>query len=91
MVVPGPTDPGNPCASWGPTSCVYLSHYGWATAGCVYALLTGPHTGPWMLEYAAAIVREPLGVLCDELLSELAQDSTDDVALLALRLPPAAG
>ncbi|MGW0500804.1 PP2C family protein-serine/threonine phosphatase [Streptomyces sp. NPDC003007] len=41
--------------------------------------------------HASALAREPLDVLCDELLSGLVQDSTDDVALLALRLPPVSG
>ncbi|MGC0337874.1 serine phosphatase RsbU (regulator of sigma subunit) [Streptomyces sp. SLBN-8D4] len=42
-------------------------------------------------QHAAALAREPLDVLCDELLSGLGQESSDDVALLALRLPPVAG
>ncbi|MFE9455066.1 SpoIIE family protein phosphatase [Streptomyces sp. NPDC006739] len=37
-------------------------------------------------QHAAALVREPLPMLCDELLAER---YPDDVALLALRLPPA--
>ncbi|MFV0128396.1 PP2C family protein-serine/threonine phosphatase [Streptomyces sp. HMX112] len=39
-------------------------------------------------QHAAALARESVNVFCDELLSGLAHDSTDDVALLALRLPP---
>ncbi|MEU6602783.1 PP2C family protein-serine/threonine phosphatase [Streptomyces flaveolus] len=41
-------------------------------------------------QHAAALAREPLPVLCDELLAGLlAERYPDDVALLALRLPPA--
>lgn len=39
-------------------------------------------------QHAAALTREPLAVFCDELLASLARDSNDDIALLALRLPP---
>ncbi|MFI2645546.1 SpoIIE family protein phosphatase [Streptomyces sp. NPDC018610] len=38
--------------------------------------------------HAAALAREPLDVFCDELLIGLAADSTDDVAVLALRTTP---
>lgn len=38
-------------------------------------------------QHAAALARQPLEMLCDQLLESLAADSTDDVALLALRLP----
>ncbi|MCK8676481.1 PP2C family protein-serine/threonine phosphatase [Streptomyces lichenis] len=38
-------------------------------------------------QHAAALVRQPLEEVCDELLTGLAADHTDDVALLALRLP----
>jgi serine phosphatase RsbU (regulator of sigma subunit) len=38
-------------------------------------------------QHAAALHSRPLDALCDELLTGLAADSTDDVALLALRLP----
>ncbi|MFF3518943.1 PP2C family protein-serine/threonine phosphatase [Streptomyces sp. NPDC002573] len=40
-------------------------------------------------QHAAALTREPLAVFCDELLAGLAQGSNDDIALLAVRLPPA--
>ncbi|MGW7380993.1 PP2C family protein-serine/threonine phosphatase [Streptomyces sp. NPDC054794] len=40
-------------------------------------------------QHAAALARETPGILCDELLTGLAPDGTDDVALLAVRLPPA--
>ncbi|HEV2635690.1 MAG TPA: GAF domain-containing SpoIIE family protein phosphatase [Actinocrinis sp.] len=39
-------------------------------------------------QHAAALAREPLKVFCDELLSGLAATSTDDVALIAVRVPP---
>ncbi|MFF8593896.1 SpoIIE family protein phosphatase [Streptomyces sp. NPDC015220] len=39
-------------------------------------------------QHAAALAREPLDVFCDELLIGLAADSTDDVAVLALRTAP---
>ncbi|MEK0100344.1 PP2C family protein-serine/threonine phosphatase, partial [Streptomyces sp. A475] len=39
-------------------------------------------------QHAAALSREPLAVFCDELLAGLAHDSNDDIALLAVRLPP---
>jgi serine phosphatase RsbU (regulator of sigma subunit) len=39
-------------------------------------------------QHAAALAREPLDTLCDELLSGLAATSTDDVALIAVRVPP---
>lgn len=38
-------------------------------------------------QHAAALAQEPLGALCDELLTGLAQDSSDDVALIAVRTP----
>ncbi|WP_371478861.1 PP2C family protein-serine/threonine phosphatase [Kitasatospora sp. NBC_00315] len=40
-------------------------------------------------QHAATLAREPLDVFCDELLTGLAADGTDDVALLAVRIPPA--
>ncbi|MFC8452358.1 PP2C family protein-serine/threonine phosphatase [Kitasatospora sp. NPDC057223] len=40
-------------------------------------------------QHAAALAREPLDAFCDELLTGLAAESTDDVALLAVRIPPA--
>jgi len=40
-------------------------------------------------QHAAALARETPDTFCDELLTGLAPDSTDDVALLALRLPRA--
>ncbi|MBP0456993.1 PP2C family protein-serine/threonine phosphatase [Streptomyces montanisoli] len=40
-------------------------------------------------QHAAALVHHDLDVLCDELLTGLAADSHDDIALLALRLPVA--
>ncbi|MBQ0827498.1 SpoIIE family protein phosphatase [Streptomyces tagetis] len=39
--------------------------------------------------HALALAGEPLDTMCDELLSHTPPGSTDDVALLALRLPPA--
>jgi serine phosphatase RsbU (regulator of sigma subunit) len=36
-------------------------------------------------DHAEALAREPLGVLCDELLIRLGADATDDIALLAVR------
>ncbi|MFD9515546.1 PP2C family protein-serine/threonine phosphatase [Streptomyces mirabilis] len=41
-------------------------------------------------QHAAALARETPDTFCDELLTGLAANSTDDVALLAMRLPPAA-
>ncbi|WP_348656957.1 SpoIIE family protein phosphatase [Streptomyces lunaelactis] len=38
-------------------------------------------------QHAAALAQETLGPLCDELLTGLAQDSSDDVALIAVRTP----
>jgi serine phosphatase RsbU (regulator of sigma subunit) len=38
---------------------------------------------------AGALARESVETFCDELLADLGSGSTDDVALLALRLPPA--
>ncbi|WP_241518910.1 GAF domain-containing SpoIIE family protein phosphatase [Streptomyces sp. CB03238] len=40
-------------------------------------------------QHAAALAREPLDTFCDELLAGLTADHTDDVALLAARLPTA--
>ncbi|MFH8800791.1 PP2C family protein-serine/threonine phosphatase [Streptomyces sp. NPDC017936] len=40
-------------------------------------------------QHAAALAREPLPAFCDELLAGLSPGSNDDIALLALRLPPA--
>ncbi|MEV5012500.1 GAF domain-containing SpoIIE family protein phosphatase [Streptomyces sp. NPDC055692] len=39
-------------------------------------------------QHAAALTREPLAVFCDELLAGLAHGGNDDIALLAVRLPP---
>ncbi|MPY33547.1 SpoIIE family protein phosphatase [Streptomyces adustus] len=39
-------------------------------------------------QHAAALTREPLAVFCDELLAGLAHGGDDDIALLAVRLPP---
>ncbi|MFJ6837383.1 PP2C family protein-serine/threonine phosphatase [Streptomyces sp. NPDC091209] len=39
-------------------------------------------------QHAASLTREPLAVFCDELLAGLAPGSSDDIALLAVRLPP---
>ncbi|MGX1546959.1 PP2C family protein-serine/threonine phosphatase [Streptomyces adustus] len=39
-------------------------------------------------QHAAALAREPLAVFCDELLARLADGCDDDIALLAVRLPP---
>ncbi|MEU9275673.1 PP2C family protein-serine/threonine phosphatase [Streptomyces sp. NPDC048341] len=39
-------------------------------------------------QHAAALAREPLETFCDELLTGLAADHADDVAVLAARLPP---
>ncbi|WP_320777300.1 SpoIIE family protein phosphatase [Streptomyces sp. CRN 30] len=41
-------------------------------------------------QHTAALAREPLHVFCDELLIGLAADSTDDVAVLAVRPTPPA-
>ncbi len=38
--------------------------------------------------HAAALTREPLAVFCDELFAGLAHGGNDDIALLAVRLPP---
>ncbi|MFI8231189.1 PP2C family protein-serine/threonine phosphatase [Streptomyces sp. NPDC085900] len=38
-------------------------------------------------QHAAALAREPLEIFCDELLTGLAADHADDVAVLAARLP----
>ncbi|CAM5265875.1 PP2C family protein-serine/threonine phosphatase [Streptomyces avidinii] len=40
-------------------------------------------------QHAAALAREDVPTFLDELLAGLAQDSSDDIAVLALRLPPA--
>jgi serine phosphatase RsbU (regulator of sigma subunit) len=37
--------------------------------------------------HAAPLARQPLGYMCEELLRALAPDSTDDVALIAVRTP----
>jgi serine phosphatase RsbU (regulator of sigma subunit) len=43
-------------------------------------------------QHAAALAREPLEAFCDELLSGLADDGSDDVAMIAVRTgPPATG
>ncbi|MFD3410239.1 PP2C family protein-serine/threonine phosphatase [Streptomyces cyaneofuscatus] len=48
------------------------------------------HSLTRLRQHAAALIDQDLDVMCDELLSGLAGGSTtDDVALLALRLPPA--
>lgn len=39
-------------------------------------------------QHVAALIDQDLDVMCDELLANLAAESGDDVALLALRLPP---
>ncbi|MFF4763188.1 PP2C family protein-serine/threonine phosphatase [Streptomyces sp. NPDC001292] len=39
-------------------------------------------------QHAAALTREPLAVFCDELLAGLVHGGNDDIALLAVRLPP---
>ncbi|MFF2386286.1 PP2C family protein-serine/threonine phosphatase [Streptomyces sp. NPDC058108] len=39
-------------------------------------------------QHAAALTREPLAVFCDELLAGLARGGNDDIALLAVRVPP---
>ncbi|MFH9655513.1 PP2C family protein-serine/threonine phosphatase [Streptomyces anulatus] len=36
-------------------------------------------------QHAAALAREPLGVFCDELLTGLADEGTDDIAMIAVR------
>ncbi|MFD3582695.1 SpoIIE family protein phosphatase [Streptomyces sp. NPDC058683] len=41
--------------------------------------------------HALALAQEPLDTLCDQLLARMPPGSTDDVALLALRLPDASG
>ncbi|GGW16389.1 hypothetical protein GCM10018980_18860 [Streptomyces capoamus] len=38
-------------------------------------------------QYATALAREPLDTFCDELLTGLASDPANDVAVLAARLP----
>jgi hypothetical protein len=40
-----------------------------------------------LLQDAAALAREPLDAFCDELPADLGAGSTDDIALLAVRLP----
>jgi hypothetical protein len=40
-------------------------------------------------QHAAALAREDPDTFCDELLTGLASDSTDDVAVLAVRIPAA--
>jgi serine phosphatase RsbU (regulator of sigma subunit) len=39
-------------------------------------------------QHAAALAREPVEVFCDEILSGLVTTSADDVALIAVRIPP---
>ncbi|MCM2416215.1 GAF domain-containing SpoIIE family protein phosphatase [Streptomyces sp. RKAG290] len=39
-------------------------------------------------QHAAALAREPLATFCDELLSGLVDDGTDDVAMIAVRVAP---
>ncbi len=38
--------------------------------------------------HTAALARQPVDVFCDELIITLGADSTDDIALLALRPTP---
>ncbi|MFF1519500.1 PP2C family protein-serine/threonine phosphatase [Streptomyces sp. NPDC058305] len=45
------------------------------------------HSMTRLRQHAAALISEDLDVMCDELLTGLAAHSTDDIALLALRLP----
>lgn len=42
-------------------------------------------------QHAAALAREPLERFCDELLSGLADEGMDDVAMIAVRTAPAEG
>ncbi|MGW2237207.1 SpoIIE family protein phosphatase [Streptomyces sp. NPDC001759] len=42
-------------------------------------------------QHAAALAREPLEIFCDELLTGLAADHADDVAVLVARLPERSG
>ncbi|MER6031830.1 SpoIIE family protein phosphatase [Streptomyces sp. NPDC001851] len=57
--------------------------------------LIGRHGAPLdrslthLRQHAAALARETPDTFCDVLLTGLAPDNTDDVALLALRLAPA--
>ncbi|MGW0553946.1 PP2C family protein-serine/threonine phosphatase [Streptomyces sp. NPDC002926] len=44
--------------------------------------------GARLRQHAAALAQEPLESFCDELLAGLAQASNDDVALIAVRIPP---
>ncbi|TQK50927.1 serine phosphatase RsbU (regulator of sigma subunit) [Streptomyces sp. SLBN-118] len=44
--------------------------------------------GARLRQHAAALAQEPLESFCDELLSGLAEASNDDVALIAVRIPP---
>lgn len=48
------------------------------------------HSMTRLRQHAAALNDQDLDVMCDELLAGLPADSNDDIALLALRLPPAA-
>ncbi|MGP3632621.1 PP2C family protein-serine/threonine phosphatase [Streptomyces sp. 24-1644] len=41
----------------------------------------------YLRQHAAALAREPLDTFCDELLADLGAGSSDDIALLAVRLP----
>ncbi|MYS14157.1 PP2C family protein-serine/threonine phosphatase, partial [Streptomyces sp. SID4982] len=45
------------------------------------------HSLTRLRQHAAALVDQDLDVMCEELLSGLAPDAEDDVALIALRLP----
>lgn len=45
------------------------------------------HSMARLRQHAAALIDRDLDVLCDELLTGLAPDSQDDIALLALRVP----
>lgn len=40
-------------------------------------------------QHAAALAREPLETFCDEIMAGLGEGSTDDIALIAVRVPPA--
>ncbi|MEU3183591.1 GAF domain-containing SpoIIE family protein phosphatase [Streptomyces sp. NPDC006923] len=40
-------------------------------------------------QHAAALARAPLETFCDELMTGLGETSTDDIALIAVRIPPA--
>ncbi len=58
------------------------------TDGLIERRGEGLDTGMTRLrQHAAALAREPLDTFCDELLTGLAPDHADDVAILAARLP----